>query len=165
MTRRSLQDSQMHSHVTADEPCISTSGRASGRAFAVAALVVAFGLAAPPASFASGSIGGGSGVSQFGQMYKQGKVVFFRKLACRSGCPIQRDRLDKGLAANLVESITTAGRLEGRDFGPRRDGQPAVPRRERQGLYRRRRARVGWPLSEPPLRCRPLVNRRQGEQR
>ena len=40
-----------------------------------------------PATLASGSIStGNSGVSQFGQIYKQGKMVFFRKVACsRSG--------------------------------------------------------------------------------
>jgi len=75
-------------------------------------LLAAFAFAAPPTVFASGSIGGGSGVSQFGQMYKQGKVAFFRKLACRSGCPIERDQVDRDLAAALVESIKTRDALK-----------------------------------------------------
>ena len=82
------------------------------RPLALAALLTAFAVAAPPTVFASGSLGGGSGVSQFGQMYKQGKVAFFRKLACRSGCPIERDEVDKTLAASLVESIDTRDALK-----------------------------------------------------
>ena len=78
----------------------------------LAALFTAFAVGAPLAVQASGSIGGGTGVSQYGQMYKQGKVVFFRKLACREGCPIQRNRLDKTLAASLVESIKTRDALK-----------------------------------------------------
>ena len=66
----------------------------------------------PLAVQASGSIGGGSGVSQYGKMYTQGKVVFFRKLACREGCPIRRSGLDKALAASLVESIKTRDALK-----------------------------------------------------
>ena len=154
MTRRPLQSSQMHSQLTAREPCNSSSGAASGRAFAVAALVVSFGLAAPPASLASGSIGGGSGVSQFGQMYKQGKVVFFRKLACSSGCPIQRDQLDKGLAANLVESIETRDALKAETSahdetvsllcpGANAKGCTGVDEQELVGHYLSRRFGVG----------------------
>ena len=82
------------------------------RPLALAALLGAIAVAAPPIVFASGSIGGGSGVSQFGQMYKHGKVAFFQKLACRSGCPIQREQLDKALAAQLVESIKTRDALK-----------------------------------------------------
>ena len=82
------------------------------RPLALTSLLAAFAVAAPATVFASGSIGGGSGVSQFGQMYKQGKVAFFRKLACRSGCPIQRDQIDKNLAASLVESIKTRDALK-----------------------------------------------------
>ena len=82
------------------------------RPLALAGLLTAFAVAAPPSVSASGSIGGGSGVSQFGQMYKQGKVAFFRKLACRSGCPIQRDQIDKDLAASLVTSIKTRDALK-----------------------------------------------------
>lgn len=82
------------------------------RPLALVGLLAAFAVAAPPAVFASGSIGGGSGVSQFGQMYKQGKVAFFRKLACRSGCPIERQQLDKSLAESLVESIKTRDALK-----------------------------------------------------
>lgn len=154
MTRRSPQTSRWHLQATPEEPCSSTSGATSPRAIAVAVLVVAFGLAAPPASFASGSIGGGSGVSQFGQMYKQGKVVFFRKLACRSGCPIQRDRLDKGLAANLVESITTRDALKAETSahdetvsllcpGANAKGCTGVDEQELVGHYLSRRFGVG----------------------
>ena len=82
------------------------------RPLALVGLLAAFAVAAPPTVFASGSIGGGSGVSQFGQMYKQGKVAFFRKLACRSGCPIERQQLDKSLAESLVESIKTRDALK-----------------------------------------------------
>lgn len=82
------------------------------RPLALAGLLAAFAVAAPPTVSASGSIGGGSGVSQFGQMYKQGKVAFFRKLACRSGCPIERQQLDKALAESLVESIKTRDALK-----------------------------------------------------
>ena len=82
------------------------------RPLALTGLLAAFAVAAPATVFASGSIGGGSGASQFGQMYKQGKVAFFRKLACRSGCPIQRDQIDKNLAASLVESIKTRDALK-----------------------------------------------------
>lgn len=82
------------------------------RPLALAGILAAFAVAAPPTVSASGSIGGGSGVSQFGQMYKQGKVAFFRKLACRSGCPIERAQLDKALAESLVESIKTRDALK-----------------------------------------------------
>lgn len=82
------------------------------RPLAMAGVLAAFAVGAPSTVFASGSIGGGSGVSQFGQMYKQGKVAFFRKLACRSGCPIQRQEVDKDLAASLVESIRTRDALK-----------------------------------------------------
>jgi len=82
------------------------------RPLALAVLLAAFAVAAPPpAVLASGSIGGGGGVSQFGQMYKQGKVAFFQKLACQ-GCPIQRSQVDKDLAKSLVESIKTRDALK-----------------------------------------------------
>ena len=67
-----------------------------------------------PATLASGSIStGNSGVSQFGQIYKQGKMVFFRKVACsRSACPVKRDQLSGNLAAGLVESLRTRAELK-----------------------------------------------------
>lgn len=68
-----------------------------------------------PATLASGSIStGGSGVgSQYGQLYKQGKVAFFRKVACsRSGCPVRRDQVSGSLAAGLVESLRTRAELK-----------------------------------------------------
>ena len=67
-----------------------------------------------PVVLASGSIStGNSGVSQFGQIYKQGKMVFFRKVACsRSACPVKRDQLSGNLAAGLVESLRTRAELK-----------------------------------------------------
>ena len=67
-----------------------------------------------PATLASGSIStGNSGVSQFGQIYKQGKMVFFRKVACsRSACPVKRNQLSGNLAAGLVESLRTRAELK-----------------------------------------------------
>ena len=62
-----------------------------------------------PGVLASGSVGtGGSGVSQYGQMYEQGKALFFTKVACsRQDCPIRRDQVSANLAAGLVESLRT----------------------------------------------------------
>ena len=67
-----------------------------------------------PATLASGSIStGNSGVSQFGQIYKQGKVAFFRKVACsRSACPVKRNQLSGNLATGLVESLRTRAELK-----------------------------------------------------
>lgn len=79
-----------------------------------AALFVAAAILASPAVLASGAIGGASaGVSQYGQMYKLGKVVFFRKLACsRTECPIKRDQVNGDLAAGLVDSLRTRDELK-----------------------------------------------------
>ena len=68
-----------------------------------------------PATLASGSISAGSsGVSsQYGQLYKQGKVAFFRKVACsRAECPVKRDQVSSNLAAGLVESLRTRAELK-----------------------------------------------------
>ena len=68
-----------------------------------------------PATLASGSIStGSSGVSsQYGQLYKQGKVAFFRKVACsRAECPVKRNQVSGGLAAGLVESLRTRAELK-----------------------------------------------------
>ena len=69
-----------------------------------------------PVVLASGSISTGSataGVSQYGQLYNQGKILFFGKIACsRSDCPVQRDRLNKSFAASLVESLRTRAELK-----------------------------------------------------
>ena len=67
-----------------------------------------------PTTLASGSIStGNSGVSQFGQIYKQGKMVFFRKVACsRSACPVKRNQLSGNLATGLVESLRTRAELK-----------------------------------------------------
>ena len=73
-----------------------------------------FAVSLAPVVLASGSIStGNSGVSQFGQIYKQGKMVFFRKVACsRSACPVKRDQLSGNLAAGLVESLRTRAELK-----------------------------------------------------
>ena len=68
-----------------------------------------------PVTLASGSIStGSSGVSsQYGQLYKQGKVAFFRKVACsRSECPVKRNQISGSLAAGLVESLRTRAELK-----------------------------------------------------
>ena len=52
-------------------------------------------------------------MSQFGQIYKQGKMVFFRKVACsRSACPVKRNQLSGNLATGLVESLRTRAELK-----------------------------------------------------
>ena len=62
-----------------------------------------------PAAHASGSVGvGASGISQYGKLYKQGKSVFFRKLACnRSRCAFKRNEVGQWLAKALVASLAT----------------------------------------------------------
>ena len=72
-------------------------------------------LALAPGVIASGSIsaGGSSGVSQFGNLYKQGKIAFFRKVACsRPACPIKRNQVSNSLAGGLVESLRTRAELK-----------------------------------------------------
>ena len=84
------------------------------RAAALTALGAALMLGAPSA-LGSGSIGAGAGISQYGAIYKQGKMVFFGKLACsRAECPIKRDQVDAALAEAVVRSIRSAAgiRLE-----------------------------------------------------
>ena len=67
-----------------------------------------------PVTLASGSISTNSGsVSQYGQLYKQGKVLFFKKVACsRQACPVKRDQVSANLAAGLVESLRTRAELK-----------------------------------------------------
>ena len=67
-----------------------------------------------PVTLASGSISTNSGsVSQYGQLYKQGKVLFFKKVACsREACPVKRDQVGADLAAGLVESLRTRAELK-----------------------------------------------------
>ncbi len=81
----------------------------------IGALFAAF-LVVAPGAFGSGSIGGGAGgVNQYGQIYQQGKMVFFGQLACsRAACPIKRNQVNASLAATLVASIRGASgiRLE-----------------------------------------------------
>lgn len=91
------------------------SRRPRGRkAACLAALGAALMLA--PAALGSGSVGAGAaGISQYGALYKQGKIVFFGKLACsRAECPIRRDQVDASLAESVVGSIRSAAgiRLE-----------------------------------------------------
>ena len=65
------------------------------------------------ASFGSGSVGGGGGVSQYGAMYKQGKSLFFQKVACASAeCSIAKSDLNESLARELVESLRTKDELK-----------------------------------------------------
>jgi len=59
----------------------------------------------PLPALASGTIGaGGGGISQFGQIYRQGKKLFFHKIAC-SKCPIKRHEVNAKRAASLAASI------------------------------------------------------------
>ena len=85
-----------------------------GRLLASTALATL--LATTPAAYGSGSMGGGTGgISQYGQVYQQGKMVFFAKLACsRAACPIKRSQVNASLAAGVVGSIRSAAgiRLE-----------------------------------------------------
>ena len=72
-------------------------------------------LALAPTVIASGSISVGSGgsVSQFGNLYKQGKIAFFKKVACsRPACPVKRDQVGDSLAGGLVESLRTRSELK-----------------------------------------------------
>ena len=80
----------------------------------VAVLLAGAAVLVAPVSLASGSIGGGSNaLSSYGQTYKQGKIVFFRKIACsRADCPIKRSEVDASLAGSLVESLRTRDALK-----------------------------------------------------
>lgn len=72
-------------------------------------------LALVPTVIASGSINAGSGgsASQFGNLYKQGKTAFFKKVACsRPACPVKRDQVSSSLADGLVESLRTRAELK-----------------------------------------------------
>ena len=61
---------------------------------------------------ASGAIGGAGGVSQYGQVYKQGKAVFFQKVACaREGCMVSRTRVNSDFARELFVSLSSRGAL------------------------------------------------------
>ena len=76
----------------------------------LSALVVAY----SPAVQASGSIGAGAGgISQYGALYKQGKSVFFRKLACnRAHCAFGRSEVNEQLAKAIVASLATRSELK-----------------------------------------------------
>ena len=64
-------------------------------------------------AFASGAIGGGGAVSQYGQAYKQGKAVFFQKVACvRESCAIRKSEVSTEFARSLVTSIDSRGGLK-----------------------------------------------------
>ena len=70
-------------------------------------------LFAASLSFGSGSVGGGGGISQFGQTYKQGKVIFFQKVACdRAECTIKKSDLNATLARELVASLRSKDELK-----------------------------------------------------
>ncbi len=72
-------------------------------------------LALAPTVIASGSISAGNSgsVSQFGNFYKQGKIAFFKKVACsRADCPVKRNQVNGSLAGSLVESLRTRAELK-----------------------------------------------------
>lgn len=60
---------------------------------------------------ASGSAGGGGGVSKFGQMYTQGKTVFFKKIACDSECPLSRKDVTKEKAKEILAAFRSRDAL------------------------------------------------------
>ena len=64
---------------------------------------------------ASGSAGGGGGVSKFGQMYTQGKTVFFKKIACDDECPLSRKDVSKETASQILDAIRSKDALEKSD--------------------------------------------------
>lgn len=62
---------------------------------------------------ASGAIGGGGAVSQYGQAYKQGKVIFFQKVACnRAECQVKKNNVNATFARDLISSIDSRGGLK-----------------------------------------------------
>ena len=61
---------------------------------------------------ASGAASGGSGFNQSGQMYMQGKIVFFKKLACDSGCPLTRSSVSRTSASTVLESLKSKNALK-----------------------------------------------------
>jgi len=71
-------------------------------------------LSIPQPTLASGSIGaGGGGISHFGQAYRQGKKLFFHKIACsQPHCPIKRHDVNAKLAASLVETLENRDELK-----------------------------------------------------
>lgn len=71
-------------------------------------------LSSPMPAFASGSIGaGGGGISNFGQIYRQGKKLFFHKIACsKAHCPIKRSEVNANRAASLVNSLEARDELK-----------------------------------------------------
>ena len=60
----------------------------------------------------SGSAGGGGGVSKFGEMYTQGKTVFFKKIACDNDCPLSRKDVNKEKAKQILSAIRSRDALE-----------------------------------------------------
>lgn len=61
---------------------------------------------------ASGVSSGGSGFSQPGQMYVQGKIVFFKKIACDAGCPLTRAAVSRATAQRVLDGLRTKGALK-----------------------------------------------------
>ena len=79
-------------------------------------LVASVSLFAASMALGSGSVGGGGGISQFGQSYKQGKTIFFQKVACdRSECAIKRSDLNASLAQELVGSLRSKDELKAQE--------------------------------------------------
>lgn len=77
-------------------------------------LVSSIGLfSSPLPALASGSIGTGGGeISQFGQIYRLGKKLFFQKIACsKAECPIKRHEVNAQRAASLVSSLEARDEL------------------------------------------------------
>ena len=74
-------------------------------------------LVIPLPTLASGSIGaGGGGISNFGQLYRQGKKIFFSKIACsKAHCPIKRREVNKTRAISLVNSLNTRDEFKDAD--------------------------------------------------
>ena len=70
-------------------------------------------MMAPTSILASGAIGGGGAVSQYGQAYKQGKAIFFQKVACsRAECTVTKNAVNVDFARELISSIGTRGALK-----------------------------------------------------
>lgn len=80
----------------------------------VAAIVIAI---AAHLVVASGSVGGGGGPSKYGQMYIQGKAVFFKKIACGKGCLLTRKEVTSDKAKEIVSAIRSRNELSKSELG------------------------------------------------
>ena len=90
---------------------------------------------------------------------RQGRILQ-ASLPAVPAVPIQRQEVDKDTGSeSLVESIQDPGCAEGGTRSTRRDDQPALPRRQCEGLHPGcRRAGNGPALPEPTLRRLTLVD-------